>query len=53
MGEEYGFPKIYPPGGVDNINQWLLDNGYPQDKIDLFGGKDVPCRIVGGGDDDE
>jgi len=35
-GWKYGFPKEIPEGieGQD-LEQWLLDNGYPHDMIEL------------------
>jgi len=35
-GWKYGFPKPLPDG-VENIKEWLLENGYPQREIDLCG----------------
>jgi hypothetical protein len=32
-GERYGFPKRLPDGTV-NIMQWLIENGYPKDKVE-------------------
>jgi hypothetical protein len=44
FGWKYGFPKYYetPP---DDINKWLVDNGYPQSEIDIWKGKEVPCYM--------
>lgn len=52
-GWKYGFPKPAPEG-VDpaefekneNMNKWLVENGYPQALIDLYRGR-VRCRIIG------
>jgi len=46
-GWRFGFPKEFE-GDVDtlDINQWLGENGYPQEQIDLYDGN-VRCRIVG------
>jgi hypothetical protein len=35
-GWMYGFPKQLPKD-VQNINTWLVENGYPQRLIDEFG----------------
>ena len=35
-GWKYGFPKELPTGVV-NVNEWLVDNGYPQKEIDVCG----------------
>ena len=32
-GWKYGFPKECPVD-VDDIRQWLIDNGYPESKVD-------------------
>lgn len=50
-GWRYGFPKPVPEGvGRDeflqDLNAWLLANGYPQEMIDLYHGE-VRCRIIG------
>lgn len=34
-GWQYGFPKIF--NGEGDIMEWLVDNGYPQKKIDQLG----------------
>jgi hypothetical protein len=36
-GWRYGFPKIYPNDGKKNVYEWLVENGYPQEKIDYLG----------------
>jgi len=33
-GWRYGFPKQLPDGTV-NFQQWLVENGYPKDQVDL------------------
>lgn len=33
-GWKYGFPKECPIDVVD-LRQWLIDNGYPENKVDL------------------
>lgn len=47
-GHAFGFPKLFE-GDLDStdLNEWLLENGYPQEWIDLFPGG-VECRIIGG-----
>jgi len=35
-GWMYGFPKLLPDNVVD-VNKWLVENGYPQSKIDSYG----------------
>lgn len=35
-GWKYGFPKVLPEG-VENVMEWLLENGYPQWEIDSCG----------------
>ena len=35
-GWKYGFPKPIP-GDVENIFEWLVENGYPQQEIDVCG----------------
>ena len=52
-GWKYGFPK-HAPEDLDlaefekdeNINRWLVENGYPHALIDMYGGR-VRCRIIG------
>ena len=52
-GWKYGFPKP-APDNVDpvefekdeNINKWLVENGYPQALIDMYHGR-VRCGIIG------
>lgn len=39
-GWRYGFPKAYPKekvGSNEELNEWLLANGYPQKEIDSCG----------------
>ena len=40
-GWKYGFPKEVPeafgPEGIENVKNWLVENGYPQKEIDLCG----------------
>lgn len=43
-GWRYGFPKELTVTEDENINEWLVKNGYPQSMIDLFKGKLV-CRM--------
>jgi len=35
-GWKYGFPKVLPDD-VTNTLKWLVENGYPQTEIDVFG----------------
>jgi len=35
-GWKYGFPKEMPVE-VEDINQWLIDNGYPKEEIEKMG----------------
>jgi hypothetical protein len=41
-GWRYGFPKVLPDN-VQDINAWLVSEGYPQDIIDTFP-DGVPCN---------
>lgn len=34
-GWRYGFPKAMPDG-VGNTYGWLVENGYPKERIDYF-----------------
>ena len=47
-GWRYGFPKEFTlldrDVGDPQMNDWLLENGYPQKEIDVFKGR-VPCRF--------
>lgn len=36
-GWKYGFPKQLPDPEPVNINQWLVEQGYPQEDIDKLG----------------
>lgn len=42
-GWQYGFPKILPSDQRIRVNDWLVEQGYPQKIIDEFSGK-LPCR---------
>jgi len=33
-GDKYGFPKLIPLEELSNIEDWLMDNGYPEKEID-------------------
>lgn len=35
-GWKYGFPKELPKG-VENVTEWLIENGYPKSEIDKMG----------------
>ena len=43
-GWAYGFPKEFPEG-VEDVNKWLVDNGYPQEQIDRWGESGMPVRF--------
>jgi len=36
-GHKYGFPKVWPHEHFSGIEQWLVENGYPQEEIDDLG----------------
>ena len=36
-GWKYGFPKIATEKDQNNINEWLIANGYPRTLIDELG----------------
>jgi hypothetical protein len=40
-GWVYGFPKEIPENG-DNVEEWLIKNGYPQSIIEKFKENDSP-----------
>lgn len=48
-GHAFGFPKRFDGDvdalGRDGLAAWLLENGYPQEWIDLFP-NGVPCRVT-------
>lgn len=35
-GWKYGFPKPLPKG-VEDVNKWLVENGYPEEEIKKYG----------------
>jgi len=39
-GWKYGFPKPSPANlrqmNPDEFNQWLIDNGYPREEVDIW-----------------
>jgi len=35
-GWRYGFPKVLPEG-VEDLREWLVENGYPREEIDKMG----------------
>ena len=45
-GYRYGFPKVFPDF-VGNVPVWLVENGYPQERIDYWISKNrtIPYRI--------
>ena len=50
-GWRYGFPKVLPDN-VQDINEWLVAEGYPQEQIDAFP-QGVPCGMWQEEDEDE
>jgi len=38
-GWRYGFPKCYNNSDNKPLEEWLLENGYPQHEIDNHGAK--------------
>jgi len=50
-GWRYGFPKPIP-NDVKNVNEWLVENGYPQELIDELG-EYFFCRYWEKNDDNE
>lgn len=45
-GWKYGFPKPYDNPDNKPLEEWLLENGYPQKEIDNSGAK--YCRFLSG-----
>ena len=47
-GWMYGFPKEAPANlremNDDQLNEWLVSNGYPQEEVDRWKNS-VPCRF--------
>ena len=43
-GWRFGFPKEFPDD-VEDVNKWLVENGYPQSKVDFWKGE-VPCGFI-------
>ncbi|TCU59814.1 hypothetical protein EDF58_102502 [Novosphingobium sp. PhB57] len=43
-GWRYGFPKPLLLGEGQSLQDWLIENDYPQAEIDLFGRDNLPCR---------
>lgn len=43
-GWRYGFPKPLTLGEGQSLQDWLIENGYPQAEIDIFGIGHLPCR---------
>ncbi len=35
-GDKYGFPKLIPLDELWRIEDWLMDNGYPEKEIDDY-----------------
>ena len=44
-GWRYGFPRPYDNPENKPLEEWLLENGYPQHEIDNHGAK--YCRFLG------
>jgi hypothetical protein len=44
-GWKYGFPKPFEAAPGQEINDWLINNGYPQSEIDSWQGRPIPCRV--------
>jgi hypothetical protein len=42
-GWAYGFPKVIPKEHQTRTLEWLVEQGYPQKKIDAYG-KHFYCR---------
>jgi hypothetical protein len=34
-GWKYGFPKIYEPKHGETMEEWLVDNGYPESEVEF------------------
>ncbi|MGK6320162.1 hypothetical protein [Sphingomonas sp. DT-204] len=43
-GHAYGFPKVYDGDPEQHLDDWLRENGYPEELIDRFPAG-VPCRV--------
>ncbi|KEZ19782.1 MULTISPECIES: hypothetical protein [Sphingobium] len=43
-GWRYGFPKPLTLGEGQSLQDWLIENGYPQAEINAFGIAHLPCR---------
>ena len=43
-GWRFGFPKPIPKDRLQDVNTWLVEQGYPQEIIDDFEGS-LPCRF--------
>lgn len=43
-GWKYGFPKPIPANRRDDVQKWLVEEGYPQEEIDKLEGCFI-CRI--------
>lgn len=43
-GWRYGFPKPLILGEGQTLHDWLIENGYPQAEIDIFGIDHLPYR---------
>ena len=43
-GWKYGFPKQFPANRRDDVEKWLVEEGYPQEEIDKLRGCFI-CRL--------
>ena len=50
-GWAYGFPKKLPTPPPDNLHQWLIEQGYPEEEIKSYG-KYFFCRYLSEDDND-
>jgi hypothetical protein len=37
FGWLYGFPKVCPDDRLGNVNEWLVEEGYPKEEIESYG----------------
>jgi hypothetical protein len=43
-GWQYGFPKVIPSNHLHRVEEWMVENGYPQTEVDRYKGRGVPYR---------
>lgn len=43
-GWKYGFPKVWDSIENHNVNEWMIDNGYPEKMIESMGDS-FYCRM--------